>query len=141
MYCGPLAPKVFGQRYSWVEHGMKVDPQGGWVNADDFSELSKVDEKIISLYQPLLDAIPPCPAHGANCIAHAIEWIEKAKANVKPWQVNGATRMSDELPVTPHVHQPERTTVKQYIERYGMPYGHRNGETEPPTIEGGVIDA
>lgn len=28
----------------------------------------------------LLDAIPPCPAHGKGCIPHALEWIEQQKA-------------------------------------------------------------
>ena len=27
----------------------------------------------------LLDAIPPCPIHGSQCIPHALDWIEQAK--------------------------------------------------------------
>lgn len=30
----------------------------------------------------LLDAIPPCPAHGNRCVPYALEWIEKAKAKM-----------------------------------------------------------
>lgn len=32
--------------------------------------------------EQLLDAIPPCPAHGNRCVPYALEWIEKAKAEM-----------------------------------------------------------
>lgn len=44
-------------------------------------ELSLTD-KILASRQQVLDAIPECPAHGGGCVPHALEWIEKAKAQL-----------------------------------------------------------
>lgn len=38
----------------------------------------KVSDALIQERDRLLDAIPPCPDHGA-CVPHAIEWVEAAK--------------------------------------------------------------
>lgn len=37
-------------------------------------ELAWRQDMKLRTYQSLLDAIPPCPAHGAGCIAFAIQW-------------------------------------------------------------------
>lgn len=37
------------------------------------------DEKLLAERNRLLAAIPACPEHGAGCVPHAIEWVEKAK--------------------------------------------------------------
>jgi len=42
------------------------------------TEEVKVQEDLIKSYESLIDAIPPCPAHG-RCIPHAIEWINQVK--------------------------------------------------------------
>lgn len=39
------------------------------------AEELKLDKQRLSNLEHLLDAIPPCPAHGTGCIAHALEWI------------------------------------------------------------------
>jgi len=38
-----------------------------------------VAEKLLEQRQRVLNAIPDCPTHGANCVPHAIEWIHQAK--------------------------------------------------------------
>lgn len=37
-----------------------------------------LDSRSASL-DKILDAIPPCPAHGNRCIPHALLWIEKMR--------------------------------------------------------------
>lgn len=54
---------------------------GRWDDAPDSSkdeELRLTNQRNASL-EHILDAIPPCPAHGAGCIPHALEWIQSAK--------------------------------------------------------------
>lgn len=41
-----------------------------------------ITEKLLADRQRVLDAIPACPMHGA-CVPHALEWIEKAKADLQ----------------------------------------------------------
>lgn len=36
-------------------------------------------EGILAGRTRVLEAIPPCPAHGNACVPHALAWIEKAK--------------------------------------------------------------
>lgn len=38
----------------------------------------KVSDQLLEDRERLLEAIPPCPAHG-KCMSHAIEWIEQVK--------------------------------------------------------------
>ena len=38
-----------------------------------------VTEQLLEERQRVLDAIPECPAHGRNCVPHAIDWINKMK--------------------------------------------------------------
>ncbi len=33
-----------------------------------------------ALLVKVMGAIPPCPEHGAQCVPHALSWIEMAKA-------------------------------------------------------------
>ena len=39
-----------------------------------------IDNKLIEARNRVLAAIPGCPDHGDQCIPHALEWIEAAKA-------------------------------------------------------------
>lgn len=39
-----------------------------------------VTDKLLEQRERLLRAIPECPEHGAGCVPHALEWIERAKA-------------------------------------------------------------
>ena len=38
-----------------------------------------VAEKLLEQRQRVLNAIPDCPTHGANCVPHAVEWVHQAK--------------------------------------------------------------
>lgn len=38
------------------------------------------DDRIMAEWARVLDAIPPCPAHGDRCVPHALEWLTKVKA-------------------------------------------------------------
>jgi len=42
-----------------------------------------VDDKLLAERNRVLGAIPPCPAHGAQCVPHALEWIQAARAAQK----------------------------------------------------------
>lgn len=33
------------------------------------------DDQIMKEWARVLDAIPPCPAHGSRCVPHALEWV------------------------------------------------------------------
>ncbi len=39
-----------------------------------------ITNKLLELRESVLRAIPECPVHGADCVPHALEWVEKAKA-------------------------------------------------------------
>jgi len=39
-----------------------------------------VDEKLLVDRTRLLDAIPECPVDGSGCVPHAIEWVERMRA-------------------------------------------------------------
>jgi hypothetical protein len=39
------------------------------------AEELKLTKQRLGNLEHLLDAIPPCPAHGKGCLAHALEWI------------------------------------------------------------------
>lgn len=41
--------------------------------------LNMVGHELAS-YEKLMAAIPPCPEHGADCIAHAIDWVLHKRA-------------------------------------------------------------
>ncbi len=41
----------------------------------DFNSMAVTDQKIIESRNKVLQAIPPCPAHGNECVPHALEWI------------------------------------------------------------------
>jgi hypothetical protein len=36
-------------------------------------------DKLLAERNRLLQAIPACPAHGSECVPHAIEWVQAAK--------------------------------------------------------------
>lgn len=40
---------------------------------------TQADNTIIADYKRVLDAIPACPAHGSDCVPHAVEWVERVK--------------------------------------------------------------
>jgi len=46
-------------------------------------ELLDVTDKLLTECDRVLDAIPECPAHGPQCVPHAIEWIEDMQAELK----------------------------------------------------------
>ena len=42
-------------------------------------ETHRATSGLLEQRQRVLNAIPDCPTHGANCVPHAIEWIHQAK--------------------------------------------------------------
>lgn len=51
-------------------------------DAEQIEELKSeiaIDDKIMAEWAKVLDAIPPCPAHGPRCMPHSVEWIESVK--------------------------------------------------------------
>ena len=46
---------------------------------EDLKKDLAVTEKLLAEQHRVIDAIPPCPAHGNRCVPHAIEWIERVK--------------------------------------------------------------
>lgn len=51
------------------------------------SKLKTTDEILEDRYQ-VMRAIPECEAHGWNCVPHALEWVERAKAALAYLQYN-----------------------------------------------------
>lgn len=52
------------------------------------TELEITEALLADDRQRVLDAIPPCPLHGAACVPHALEWIERAKLVMTQTQAN-----------------------------------------------------
>jgi hypothetical protein len=66
----------------YQEDGMANDDDGEYVRYDDVVELLMLTKRRIERLEMVLAAIPPCDTqHAVSCIKHAIQWIEKAKAN------------------------------------------------------------
>lgn len=42
----------------------------------------RVTEALLTERNKVMDAIPPCPDHGGQCVPHALAWVEMAKAVV-----------------------------------------------------------
>lgn len=60
-------------------------------------ELLDVTDKLLTERNRVLDAIPKCPAHGSQCVPHAIEWIEGVQAGEKMQLRRDVTRLQDEI--------------------------------------------
>lgn len=43
----------------------------------------EVTDKLLESRNQVLEAIPPCPLHGSQCIPHALDWIQNAIAEQK----------------------------------------------------------
>ena len=50
---------------------------------DMIMEELSVSDKLLEDRLELLKAIPPCVAHGDQCIPHAMEWVNQVKALAK----------------------------------------------------------
>lgn len=46
------------------------------------SEELKTADYLLENRTAVLRAIPECPEHGPQCVPHAIEWVEEAKAKL-----------------------------------------------------------
>ena len=46
-------------------------------------ELLDVTDKLLAERNRVVDVIPECPVHGPQCVPHAVEWVEKAQAELK----------------------------------------------------------
>lgn len=46
---------------------------------DELTEELRIVNALLDERNKLLDAIPPCPYHGSQCVPHALNWIETAK--------------------------------------------------------------
>jgi len=42
---------------------------------DKYKEQLEVDEQLLRARDSVLNAIPECPAHGPQCVPHALEWV------------------------------------------------------------------
>lgn len=61
---------VYDKKYSQSE----VDAM-----MEDVRKELKVTEELLNDRQRVVDAIPECPTHGANCVPHALAWVDKMK--------------------------------------------------------------
>ena len=59
------------------QDGAAVLMDGVALTIDEIVELLNVNEQLLATRQRVLDAIPECKMHGADCVPHAIEWIKK----------------------------------------------------------------
>jgi len=41
---------------------------------------AKVTDQLLETRLALVNAIPDCPAHGPQCVSHAVEWVENIQA-------------------------------------------------------------
>jgi hypothetical protein len=48
----------------------------------ELKEELRITDDLLTARMRVMDAIPECPAHGGNCVPHALEWIEKEKATL-----------------------------------------------------------
>ena len=46
-------------------------------------ELLDVTDKLLAERNRVVDVIPDCPVHGPQCVPHAVEWVEKAQAELE----------------------------------------------------------
>jgi len=46
---------------------------------EQLKEELRITDALLLERNKVLDAIPPCPEHGAQCVPHALAWIEMAK--------------------------------------------------------------
>lgn len=46
------------------------------------TEELRITDALLVERNRILDAIPPCPEHGGQCVPHALAWIEMAKRTV-----------------------------------------------------------
>lgn len=56
--------------------GAAILMDGKQLTIDELVGILNVNESLLAERQRVLDAIPECPVHGANCVPHAIEWVE-----------------------------------------------------------------
>jgi len=42
-----------------------------------------VDDVLLAEYNRVLEAVPPCPVHGAQCVPHALEWIQTTTGRLR----------------------------------------------------------
>lgn len=75
---------VLGEGIGTDSRGVRVATltvgRWGGKSEEEKAELLKIDNQRLASLEHLLAAIPPCPGHGEGCIAYAMEWIAKAKA-------------------------------------------------------------
>lgn len=43
------------------------------------SEELEVTDRLLEERNRVMEAIPPCPAHGCQCVPYALDWIERVK--------------------------------------------------------------
>ncbi len=47
----------------------------------DLEEELRVTDSLLNERMRVMREIPECPAHGDNCVPHAIDWVKKQKAS------------------------------------------------------------
>jgi hypothetical protein len=51
---------------------------------DALKENLRITEALLDERERVLRAIPECPAHGAACVPHALEWVERMRGLRSP---------------------------------------------------------
>lgn len=51
----------------------------------DLQEELRITDKLIEERNRVMEAIPPCPNHGSQCVPHALEWVEAHKKQDEGW--------------------------------------------------------
>jgi len=67
-----------GQEWHRKEAAVK-NPSYAVETLEEARELLRIMDKLLEARGSVLDAIPVCYIHGAQCVPHAIEWIEKVQ--------------------------------------------------------------
>ncbi len=75
----PLCPHCASQSREWLEQRANDDLMEylETLTTTQLREYIQVSEKVSEERLEVLEAIPPCPMHGAQCVPHALEWIKR----------------------------------------------------------------
>lgn len=71
-------------------HKMRERAEAAEAEVTRLKDELKVTDQLLTDRQRVLDAVPPCPAHGP-CVPHAVEWIQQRAGTVDELSHHSAT--------------------------------------------------
>lgn len=87
-----LADNINSGQLVGADHPLRTGQHGGHSCTEKLREELDITDKLLAERERVLRAIPECPVHGAGCVPHALEWIERAKAAEEARKCAGAIR-------------------------------------------------